>query len=431
MKMNIKLLAVLALFLVAIVPSTMAADDDRDSSLDNFWLWKLDLDDEEFERGIHPWVDTPNHKVEMGPFFAGDKVHVKLYWGTLGTFDDPIDVKLTVELDDEEAETEFFTVKDGWMDRASFVLDLPKDMDTGYHTLHIEIEDEDGNKEYIDNFKLEVVNQKHFVEIYDVNFPHSLEVKAGQAVFASVGVKNLGHEMEEDVKVSVSVPQLGLYQRSQKFDLLTEEEYDDLNDPDDDEDYKMYKDLYLLVPENTVSGVYDLIVKVEFDDGDKTEEQVYSLIVGAGVAPSDMQISIDTEEQTFAQGSGAVYTVMFSDSNDYNINVEGVNDFGTYMVNKEGNKVYIFVTAEENVQSGSYPFSVKVMSGSAIVKEFDLTANVTAYQSSASDIKEGLQIGFAVLLVILIILGIILAAKKIGKSDNYEEPLMDEGETYY
>ena len=71
------------------------------------------------------------------------------------------------------------------------------------------------------------------------------------------------------------------------------------------------------------------------------------------------------------------------------------------------------------------------MSGSAIVKEFDLTANVTAFQSSASDIKEGLQIGFAVLLVILIILGIILAAKKIGKSDNYEEPLMDEGETYY
>ena len=121
---------------------------------------------------------------------------------------------------------------------------------------------------------------------------------------------------------------------------------------------------------------------------------------------------------------------MFSESNNYNVVVEGVSEWGTSSVNKEANKAYVFVSANENVKSGSYPFTVKVMSGTATVKEFDLTANITKFQGSSSDIKEGLQIGFAVLLVILIILGIILAAKKIGRSDS-EEPLMEEGETYY
>jgi hypothetical protein len=175
--------------------------------------------------------------------------------------------------------------------------------------------------------------------------------------------------------------------------------------------------------------VYELIVRVDYDDNDKSQEQKYSLVVKEGVAPSEEEISIDSETKTFAQGSGAVYTIMFSKPNDYTIEVEGVDNWGTYMVNKDNDQAFIFVSAKEDAQSGSYPFKVKVMSGDVTVKEFDLTASVTAYSPAATDIKEGLQIGFAVLLIILIILGIILAAKKIGKSE--EEPLMDEGETYY
>ncbi|MBT7237577.1 hypothetical protein HN865_01840, partial [Candidatus Woesearchaeota archaeon] len=46
-------------------------------------------------------------------------------------------------------------------------------------------------------------------------------------------------------------------------------------------------------------------------------------------------------------------------------------------------------------------------------------------------VKQGLEIGFAVLLVILVILGIILVAKKLGKGDDLEEPMLDEDQTYY
>lgn len=419
-----KLLAVLALLLICF-PAITQATADEEITLDDIDIYRVDID--EFE--ISPLFNN----IARGPFYAGEKINVKVYWWTYdipANYDEDsmLDVKINVELDDEEEETEFFTVKWKWQDASSFVFELPEDIDPDVYTLNIELEDEFGERKYY-SVKLDIVNQKHFVELYDVNFPQGLEVKAGQTLLVSAGVKNLGHETEEDIKVSASIPELGLYQRSQKFDLLTDEE-EELSDDDDDE-WKLYKDLYLMIPSNTVSGVYDLIVRVDFDDGDKSQEQRYSVVVGEGVAPGDAFISVDTTSQTFAQGKGAVYTIMFSEPSDYTIKVEGVNGWGTIRVDTTDDQAYVFVSANEDAQSGSYPFSVKVMSGSALVKEFDLTANVTAYQSSASDIKEGLQIGFAVLLVILIILGIILAAKKIGKSDSYEEPLMDEGETYY
>ena len=421
MNKNFKLLAVLLLFLVAIVSTSVvkASSDD----LEYIDIYRVDVDEVDY-------AETQDQPI--GPFYAGEKVHVKIYWNAVGNFSESYDVRINAELDDEEYKTEFFTVREGWEDSVSFMFDLPEDMDPDEYVLNIELEDDNGNEEYLNDIVIEVVNQKHSVEIYDVNFPYGLEVKAGQTFLANVGVKNLGHEFEEDVKVSVTIPELGLFQRSQKFDLYTEEFIDENEDGDDNEwEYKLYKDLFVTIPATTVSGVYDVIITVDYDDGDKSEEQVYSLVVGEGVAPADTFISINTESQNFAQGNGAVYTIMFSDPNNYNVKVEGVSGWGTARVDVNDDQAYVFVTANEDVPAGSYPFTVKVMAGSTVVKEFDLTANIDGTQSSASDIKEGLQIGFAVLLVILIILGIILAARKIGKSDDFEEPLMDEGETYY
>jgi uncharacterized membrane protein len=414
MNKSLKLLAVLLLFLVAIVSTSvvLAATDDTE----NVDIVRVDVDEYDAEYG------------NLGPFFAGERVHVDVYWESLQEENDStsFDVKINVELDNEEQETGFFTVREGWDDKVSFTFELPEDMDEDEYVLTIELEDERGNKKaFNQEITLEVVSQKHFVEIYDVNFPYGLEVSAGQTFLANVGVKNIGHEDEEDVRVTLTIPELGLYQKSQKFDLYTD------RDVDEEEYYKVYKDLFVTVPATTVSGVYDVVVKVEFNDGDDSQEQTFSLVVGEGVAPADALISIDTETQNFAQGNGAVYTLMFSEPNDYTVVVEGAGSWGTARVDVNDNQAYVFVTANEDAVTGSYPLTLKVMAGSTVVKEFDLTANVEGFQASSSDIKEGLQIGFAVLLVILIILGIILAAKKIGKSDDFEEPLMDEGETYY
>jgi hypothetical protein len=417
---NIKLLAVLLLFLVSMAPSLAHEDDWPEGTVDNVDIYRIDVD----------YIDDADG--EHGPFYAGEKVHVKVYWAADDGNWSQFDGEITVELEDLEDETEEFSVRPGWEDTVSFVLDLPDDIDADTYTLTVEVKDEQGNKDVYQDIRLEVVERKHYVEIYDVNFPFGLEVNAGQTFFTSVGVKNLGHEDEEDIKISVTIPELGLYQRTGKFDLYTEQHIEDEDCCDDDDEWKDYKELFVTVPADTVSGVYDVIIKVDYDDGDESEEMRYSLVVGQGSAPADDLISIDKSTQTFAQGSGAVYTVMFSENADYTVEVDGIGSWGSVIIDENEGQAYVFVSADEDAASGSYPFTVKVKAGSSVVKTFDLTANVTQFaESPVTDIKEGLQIGFAILLIVLIILGIILAAKKIGKSDNYEETLMDEGETYY
>ncbi len=416
MNKQLKLLTVLALFLVSLIPaSTMATYNE----IDNIYINEVEIN------GVKTGTMG-----KISPIYAGDNVNVKVFWSSTDGNYSPFDVKINIELDDEEQNTEFFTVRPTWSDSETFVFSLPEDMDSKEYTLFIELEDDNGNKEYYNDIILDVINQKHLVEIYDVNFPYGLEVSAGQTFLTSVGVKNIGHENEEDVKVTLTIPELGLYQRSQKFDLFTEQ-YVESNESDDDDEYKMYKDLFVNIPSNTVSGVYEVVVKVDYDD--ETVTQTYSLVIGAGAVPEDTEISVDFEQQAFARGNGAVYTISFPTSEDYTVNVEGVSSWGTSMIDMDNGKAYIFVSANENAPTGMHNFKVNVLAGSTVVKEFDLTSEIFSGRSNVqnSDIKEGLQIGFAVLLVILIILGIILAAKKIGKSEDYDESLMDEGETYY
>jgi hypothetical protein len=422
---QIKMLAVLLLFLVAVIPTSIFAVEQ--GNYNNVDVVRIDVDDKEFKV-----TDANGLAGTVGPVYAGERISIEVFWEADGGNWSEFDAKITVELDDEEDETEDFRVSPNWADDAKFVFNLPNDMDVGNYVLHVELEDENGHKNLYSEIVIEVANENHFVDIYDVNFRNGLEVNAGDTFFTSIGVKNLGFEDQEDVAVSITIPELGLFQRSSKFDLFSEDYVKNDNSADEDDEWKLYKDLFVTIPSNTASGVYDVVVKVNYDDGDKSEEEVYSLVVRQGATQADDVISIDKDSQDFAQGSGAIYRVLFPAGSDYNVEVTGVDSFGSVIVTEVENGAQIFVTAREDAASGSYPVTVKVMSGTSVVKVFDATANVTKLaEGSVTDIKEGLQIGFAILLVILIILGIILAAKKIGKSDDYEESLMDEGETYY
>ena len=167
MNKRINLLAVLALFLVSmIIPINALATSAEEITLDDVDVPRIDIDE------IEVW--TTNTSLVNGPFYTGEKIHIKVFWWAFdvpSTYDklSSVDVKINVELDDEEQETDFFTAKWTYRDTASFVYELPEDMDPGVYTLNVELEDDRGNKKYYD-VELNIVNQKHFVEVYDVNF---------------------------------------------------------------------------------------------------------------------------------------------------------------------------------------------------------------------------------------------------------------------
>jgi len=448
MKKQFNAIAILLVLVLSMVP-VMASN-----TTDDFEITEIELNDDD--------VDILNGDL-YGPVYAGEELEIEVSWeaNLTGDDDDERDAKITVKLADEKAETDWFTIRDGWTGKERLTLDLDldafdlddddlngndfdiDDLEKVYR-LHVEMEDENGNTVEIDNIRVRVVNQRNLVQIYDVNFPNSREVKAGEIFQANIGVKNLGHKNEEDVKITVSIPELGLSTRSDRFDLYTEEEYLEDRFDDDDFHYKLYRTLFIPIPLNTISGVYDVEVEVEYDDGDKSDREVYSLTVSSGVAPSDAVISVaDTSEQ-MTRGKGAVYKLMFANlgnqAGTYTIEVSGVSGWGTARVDPqtvtvgadETREVFIFVSADENANLGSEDFNVKVKTGNSVVKEFDLTANIVgATASDIVDVKDGLQIGFLILLVILVILGIILVAKKLGKNGKEEEPFIEEDQTYY
>lgn len=339
------------------------------------------------------------------------------------------DVEIEVEFDGDEIESKEFDIEANHIGTHTFEVEINDDEDLlGNENLVITMNDNNGNELSRVVIQLNIKRERHFVEIFDVNFRNGLQANAGEIFTASVGVANEGRYEEEDVYVVMSIPELSLTTRTDRFDLLTEIDAEASND--DDDEYKMYKQLLVNLPLTVPSGVYDVHFKVYFDDGDDYSEEVYSLVVGAGQA-YESQISMDTQYQVASAGKAIVYKVLLENPNvDYNVEVEGLN-FGTYEVRTEDGKAYVFVSIDEDANFGEYTFNVVVSAGTNVLEEFEVTTKVAQDSANFSDVKQGLEIGFAVLLVILVILGIILVAKKLGKGDDLEEPMLDEDQTYY
>ena len=420
MNKYLKMLTVVMLLLVTAF--NVSATEDAEIST-------VTIDDIEFD------FDSNGTNYIYAPVYLGSTFEVVVEWTGLDVLNGTIleDVEIEVEFDGDEYESEEFDIESNHIGRQVFEIEIADDEDLleGTQYITITMTSDNGTPLDIVSIELDIKRERHSIEIFDVNFRNGLQANAGEIFTASIGVSNEGRENEEDVYVVMNIPELGLTTRTDRFDLFTE----DYNFTDDDDEYKMYKQLLVNLPLTVPSGVYDVHFKVYFDDGDNYNEEVYTLVVGAGQA-YESQISMDTQSQIAGAGDAIVYKVLFENPNvEYDIEVIGLN-FGTYEVRTEDDKAYIFVSINEDVNLGEYNFNVAVKAGSNVLEDFDVSTRITNNANSGnsanfSDAKQGLEIGFAVLLVILVILGIVLVAKRLGKGDELEEPMLDEDQTYY
>jgi uncharacterized membrane protein len=391
-------------------------------------------------------------EINGNPYTNGAKIGV--YRGNtitintnLFTGDFSGDVEIEAEVtgdgveDDIEDEIEKFDV-DSYMNyQNSLTLELPDDLDVlENYTLTIFAE---GNDTTTATFTYDLdVQMSNTLEVYDLVISPGLDIEAGQTIAANIGVKNLGTDEQEDVRVYMKVPALGLSTMTTLFDLFSESDYD----ADDDDNYKVHRALELQIPSNVEAGNYELVFEVVYEDGDEVVTETRTLVVNGGsVTTDDVVISVDVTSQDIVQGRGAVYKILFanvgSNTAAYTIELSDVSAWGTVRadpltltVSPDNNgEAYIFVSTLEGAQLGANTFTVKVLSGDSVVKEFDLVANVIESSSLSGwdEVRLGLEIGFAVLLVILVVLGIVLVAKRLGKGEDGEEPLIEEGQSYY
>lgn len=377
-----------------------------------------------------------------------------------------IKVVFTALQDDEEVELEaFLTGYDGprisdveYVDEVNngstyvekLSLTLPSDMDQiEQYSLRIRVSPRSGAP--VDaQFELQIEAVEHAFTIKDVVFSPGQTVEAGKALLTTVRVENLGDEDDQDgIKVQVSIPELGL----QAVDYLDEV---------DEDDSTSSEELYLRIPTNVATGDYQAVVKVWYNDMDDSVSETYSLHVVNNelqaaapvqpVEPSKTIITVGPEVQQVTAGQGgAVYPVTLTNvagpAKTYVISVEGYQAWGTARVDPsnvlvvqsgETKAAYVFVSANEAV-SGQQTFAVKVSSNGESLKELVLSANVASAapvvneeEASWDSVKQGLEVGLFVLVVLVFILGIIIAVNKLRGSEKSEsEDSNSSSQTYY
>jgi len=325
-------------------------------------------------------------------------------------------------------------------------LKLPEDfdLDTGDELkIRVEIEDKFANS-YVKVYNLKVEALRHKVEVQDILLDPSSRVQAGRGLFASVRVKNFGEDQEEDVKITVEIPEL---------DLKATEYIDEL----DEDEATTSEDMFLRLPVCTEAGTYVVTATVEYADGDEevSEETTIEVLENPECGAIDevekedgdkTVVTVPGRQDVIKGSAGTVYPVILenrgSTDRSYELSASGLDSWATYRFDPgafvlvragETQTVYLYVTSNEDAPTGEKVFIVNVETAGD-TKQIALTANVVEGDREEPSFEFGslrriFEVGLIVLVVLLVVLGLIIGFSKL-KGDE-EEPGEVSGQTYY
>lgn len=370
----------------------------------------------------------------LGGIIRGDTVTVKVKL-LANDSDDDVTVEASLkgldhDTDKAEDETDTFSVESGKTYYKTLTIELPDRMDAEEYALRIEISNR-GDDEVVYNAVLYIDQARNAFKIKDVVFSPENSVKAGRALLTSVRLQNIGEEDEEDVKVMVSIPALGI----SASDYIDEVE---------EEDSVTSEELYLRVPECADAGEYTAVVTVQYDEGDESISAEYPITVvqnevcNVAVSAGKTVVTVGSDVQDVTAGqSGVVYPVTLSNSGTtsktYTVSAIA-GDWATIKVSPsvvvlgagETKVVYVSVAANEDATEGQKTFGVAIKSGDATLKEVTLKANVIENEAGWDKVKKGLEVALVVLVVLLVIIGLVIGFNRLkGDEEDANE------ETYY
>ncbi|MBS3151152.1 hypothetical protein J4443_02110 [Candidatus Woesearchaeota archaeon] len=378
----------------------------------------------------------------------GDSLDVEVWVRGLsvGAVRDDIRVKAWIggyEYGDIAEQTKIFKVEPSGLYKKTLSVSLPDDIDADNkgrserYSLHVEVFD--GVNEARKNYALMVEEKRHDLRIQDIIFRPGTVVNSGDMLFTTVRVENMGDKKEEDIQVKVSIPELGFLARDYIDELVPD-------DNDNEEEKSGDVELFGRIPKDVQSGDYDVKVELIFNRGHDVVSEDFTIRVEgkekAGVGAEDSLVSVDATRKDVKVGESVSYKVMIANFGDeaarYSAEVLGVGAWGSagvdpaFVAVNAGDTGELFVKVTPSVV-GEQSFTVKVKSNGQVVKEVNLQANVA---KSAADLRKGLEVGFAVLAILLVILGLIIAFTKLRSEGGDDEgPELEEekeaGQTYY
>lgn len=328
--------------------------------------------------------------------------------------------------------TPLFDIATGTTKYVNLQVEVPRELDAGQYTLRLRALDRN-SAAVTWEIPLVVESARNGLDIADVSFSPSTTVKAGRSLLATVLLQNHGERSQNDVKVTVAIPELG----------VSAVEYVDVDADTQDVDYEDVPEMFLPIPANAAAGDYEVRVTADFNRYD-TVSKTYTVQVQANelfqpaVEEDVLVLAVGPEAQNVAAGSKATYAIALdnagSRSKAYMVTAT-TGSWATTSVSESlvvleagrSKVVYVDVAAAENALAGPQTVTVTVSADSEVLETVSLSANVVAGPVTARQpsLRSGLEIAVIVLVVVLIIVGLIFGFSRIRKDNGGEE------QTYY
>jgi uncharacterized membrane protein len=300
---------------------------------------------------------------------------------------------------------------------------IPNDVDEDDYKLRVIISDRFG-EERTATYNLKIDVPRNALSIEDVVFNPSGAVRAGSALLATVRVENKGERQQDDVKVTVSIPGLG---------VSGTEFIEEIEDGDEEEETE---EIFIRIPKCAKPGNYDVIVEAEFSQKHRKVTQRGTIAVLADdtceqeKAPQS-SITLGNQMQSAMPGQTAIFPITVTNagktSKTFVVNVP-TSDWAIVTITPtsmlvvpagQTQTVFVNVLVGDETPAGAHSLTATVSSGDTS-QELTLTTTVLEQKSGAKGVFEVILI---VLVVLLVILGIVIGIAHLrGK---------DQTETYY
>ena len=203
---------------------------------------------------------------------VGDVVPVRVVFNAL---DNVSDVRVKVYMDgyrdDISASTRRFDVESGNTYSKLLSLKLPSDSKelSEKYTLYVEVVSKD-KKDSVE-YTISIQRKSYIFEILSADY--SSKVSTDDVVPIAIVIKNNGYDRMDDTYVVASIPALGVSAQGYVGDLIPTESYVGY----DDEEDSMSKTVYLKIPTDAKSGIYELEIKAYNRDAETTIKKLISI----------------------------------------------------------------------------------------------------------------------------------------------------------
>lgn len=295
---------------------------------------------------------------------------------------------------------------------------ISDDVEEDDYKLRIIVSDRN-SQELIQTYNLKLDVPRNSLRVEDIVLNPSDNIQAGKALLAKVRVQNKGEKQQNNVRITVSIPELG---------VSTTDYIDELRVEDEEETEEMF----LKIPETAKSGRYQVKIDVEFQDRHNklTATRGMNIIgketpasTGSGSVRSVPKavITVTSQLQT-SNGESVLFPI--SVQNNYDLAKVAVvslaqNSYfdititpsSTAVIDSGDIKLFtVSVKPRDNAPAGPMVLQATVRVGDEISKQVPLTVNIVEQKASGLEIlKYVLEGVLIVLVVVLVIIGLIIA----------------------